>query len=54
VEIPGSSRGGDTHYSVMHGTKCDLIVKQSAEENFLPTLYVKNIKGLKMNEFTSE
>ena len=46
--------GGDTHYSVMHGTKCDLIIKQSAEENFLPTLYVKNIKGLKMNEFTSE
>ena len=46
--------GGDTHYSVMHGTKCDLIIKQSAEENFLPTLYLKNIKGLKMNEFTSE
>ena len=46
--------GGDTHYSVMHGTNCDLIIKQSAEENFLPTLYVKNIKGLKMNEFTSE
>jgi len=46
--------GGDTHYSVMHGTKCDLIIKQSAEENFLPTLYVKNIKELKMNEFTSE
>ena len=46
--------GGDTHYSVMHGTKCDLIIKQSAEEIFLPTLYVKNIKGLKMNEFTSE
>ena len=48
------SGGGDTHYSVMHGTKCDLIIKQSAEENFLPTLYVKNIKELKMNEFTSE
>jgi len=48
------SGGGDTHYSVMHGTKCDLIIKQSDEENFLPTLYVKNIKGLKMNEFTSE
>jgi predicted dehydrogenase len=46
--------GGDTHYSVMHGTKCDLIIKQSAEEKFLPTLYVKNTKGLKMDEFASE
>ena len=37
--------GGDTHYSVMHGTKCDLVIKQGAEENFMPTLYVENIKG---------
>lgn len=45
--------GGDTHYSVMHGTKCDLIIKQGAEENFLPTLYISNVKGLKMNDFTA-
>jgi hypothetical protein len=38
----------------MHGTKCDLIIRQGAEEKFLPTLYVKSIKGLKMNEFASE
>ena len=25
--------GGDTHYSVMHGTKCDLVIRQSAAEN---------------------
>ena len=46
--------GGDTHYSVMHGTKCDLIIKQGAEEKFLPTLYIENVKGLSMNDFTSE
>ena len=46
--------GGDTHYSTMHGTKCDLIIRQGAEEKFLPTLYVKSIIGLKMNEFASE
>jgi hypothetical protein len=46
--------GGDTHYSVMHGTKCDLIIKQGAEEKFLPTLYIDNVKGLTMSEFTSE
>jgi predicted dehydrogenase len=46
--------GGDTHYSVMHGTKCDLVIKQDAEENFLPTLYIENVKGLKMNVFISK
>jgi hypothetical protein len=46
------SGGGDTHYSVMHGTKCDLVIKQGAEEKFLPTLYIENVKGLKMNDFT--
>jgi predicted dehydrogenase len=46
--------GGDTHYSVMHGTKCDLVIRQSAAEKFLPTLYVENIKGTTGKEFTSE
>jgi predicted dehydrogenase len=46
--------GGDTHYSVMHGTKCDLVIKQGAEEKFLPTLYVENLKGITMNDFTAK
>ena len=46
--------GGDTHYSVMHGTKCDLIIKQGPEEKFLPTLYIANIKGVTMKDFSSE
>jgi predicted dehydrogenase len=46
--------GGDTHYSIMHGTKSDLIIKQGAEEKFLPTLYVGNVKGMTMKEFTSK
>jgi predicted dehydrogenase len=46
--------GGDTHYSVMHGTKCDLVIKQGAEEKFLPTLYFENVKGASMTEFASE
>jgi predicted dehydrogenase len=46
--------GGDTHYSVMHGTKCDLIIKQGEAEKFLPTLYIENVKGLTMNDFTSD
>jgi predicted dehydrogenase len=46
--LPG---GGDTHYSLMHGTKCDLVIKQGAEEKFLPTLYVENVRGSSMNDF---
>ena len=31
---------GDTHNSIMRGTKCDLIIKQGKDENYKPTLYV--------------
>ncbi len=34
---------GDTHYSIMRGTKCNLTIKQGAEENYKPTLYVEAI-----------
>jgi predicted dehydrogenase len=44
---------GDTHYSVMRGTKCDLVIKQGADEKYLTTLYVENVKGMKLNDFTS-
>jgi predicted dehydrogenase len=46
--------GGDTHYSVMHGTNCDLVIKQGADEKFLPTLYVSSIKGSSVNDFTTK
>ncbi|MEM6317720.1 MAG: putative oxidoreductase C-terminal domain-containing protein [Bacteroidota bacterium] len=36
---------GDTHYSVMRGTKSNLIIKQGAEENFQPTLYIQAIEA---------
>lgn len=32
---------GDTHYSIMRGTVCNLIIKQGAEQNYKPTLYVQ-------------
>jgi predicted dehydrogenase len=44
--------GGDTHFSVMRGTKCDLVIKQGADEKFKPTLYVENIKGTTVKDFT--
>jgi predicted dehydrogenase len=44
--------GGDTHFSVMRGTKCDLVIKQGADDKFKPTLYVENIKGATVKDFT--
>ena len=34
---------GDTHYSIMRGTKANLIIRQGEEEEYKPTLYVKPI-----------
>lgn len=34
---------GDTHYSIMRGTKCNLIIRQGKEENYKPTLYIEPI-----------
>jgi predicted dehydrogenase len=32
---------GDTHYSIMRGSQCSLIIRQGAEENYKPVLYVE-------------
>ena len=36
---------GDTHQSIMRGTKSDLVIKQGVEENFKPTLYLNSKIG---------
>lgn len=33
---------GDTHYSIMRGTRANLIIRQGAEQNFKPTLYIES------------
>ncbi|MBV6640225.1 MAG: oxidoreductase [Cyclobacteriaceae bacterium] len=33
---------GDTHYSIMRGSKCNIIIKQGKEEGFKPTVYVES------------
>ncbi len=43
---------GDTHYSVMRGTKCDIVIKQGPGEKYVPTLYFENVRGLKPEDFT--
>lgn len=32
---------GDTHYSIMRGSKCDLIIKQGEAEGYKPVLYIR-------------
>jgi predicted dehydrogenase len=36
---------GDTHYSIMRGTNCNLVIKQGAEQGYKPTLYIEAIEG---------
>jgi predicted dehydrogenase len=36
---------GDTHYSIMRGSQCNVIIQQGEQENFKPTLYVENTSG---------
>jgi predicted dehydrogenase len=42
---------GDTHYSIMKGTKANLVIRQGQDQNFVPELYIeptdtKNYKDL--------
>jgi predicted dehydrogenase len=46
--------GGDTHFSVMRGSSCDLVIRQTANEKFLPTLYVENIRATSMDDFSTK
>lgn len=35
--------GGDTHFSIMRGTKANLVIRQGMEQNFRPELYVQKV-----------
>lgn len=36
---------GDTHYSIMRGTQCNLVIQQGKDEGYKPTLYVEALEG---------
>ncbi len=40
----------DTHYSIMRGTKANIIIKQGAEQNYRPELYVEPAAGVTYDE----
>jgi len=43
--------GGDTHYSVMRGTRSNLIIRQGIEEEFKPILYIEPVDGVDPDAF---
>jgi len=42
---------GDTHYSIMRGTKCNLIIRQGEKEGYKPQLYIEANSGIDIKEF---
>lgn len=36
---------GDTHYSIMRGSKANLVIRQGEEQDFVPTLYVEPVNS---------
>lgn len=43
----------DTHYSIMRGTKSNLVIRQDAEENYTPELYLEPVEGVDSEAFES-
>ena len=41
----------DTHYSIMRGSKSNLVIRQDAEENYITELYVEPVEGVDLEDF---
>lgn len=37
---------GDTHYSIMRGTRANLIIRQGKDQNYKPVLYIEPVKNV--------
>lgn len=44
----------DTHYSIMRGSKADLVIRQGKEQNYKPTLYVEKKSTVSDEEFEKD
>ncbi len=42
---------GDTHYSIMRGTKCNVEIRQGIAENFQTILYIEPLEGQDISAF---
>jgi predicted dehydrogenase len=45
---------GDTHYSIMRGSQCNLIIEQGEEEDYKPKLYIEATNEEGMETFAGE
>lgn len=46
--------GGDTHFSVMKGSKADLVIRQGKEQNYRPELYVEAAEGVDLAAYEKD
>ena len=46
--------GGDTHYSIMKGSKSHLIIEQGKEQGYIPQLTIKAVQGSDLATFENE
>jgi len=46
--------GGDTHYSIMKGSKSHLIIEQGKEQGYIPVLTIKPVEGIEPAAFEHE
>jgi hypothetical protein len=44
---------GDTHFSIMRGSKANLIIRQGEAQDYIPTLYVEPVNGNRSDEYES-
>jgi hypothetical protein len=42
---------GDTHFSIMRGTNCDVLIKQDKEQGYKPTVYIEATKATDLAAF---
>lgn len=42
---------GDTHFSIMRGNNCNVMIKQDKDQNYKPTVYVETVPGTDLNTF---
>jgi len=46
--------GVDTHFSIVRGTRAQVIIRQGSEENFCPELFIEPVKGVNREAWTKE
>lgn len=46
--------GGDTHFSVMKGSKSNLVIRQDKEQNYKPELFIEAVDGTELQAYETD